>query len=180
MQKKKSTYGCRHAVDYKLLLLLYVMSLKKKMVRVTGGTLCKGLNRASGTLVAGFIAVGAHKVAYMCGDKAEPVLLAIFVFLLCTYLLADHFYRTARMHMQCCVACTSCSVGGDVLAVHPGGEGAVRLRRDHLHPHLQPGGRVELPRRRAHPPRAPPLLHHRRRRRHLPLHHHLRLPGLGR
>lgn len=92
---------------------------------VTGGTLCKGLNRAFGTLVAGFIAVGAHKVAYLCGDKAEPVLLAIFVFLLCTCvtfcvharLLAcrvfvyDHFYRTACMHVcrakQKRLACTS-------------------------------------------------------------------------
>ncbi|XP_066348994.1 aluminum-activated malate transporter 1-like [Miscanthus floridulus] len=52
------------------------------MEYTVGGTLCKGLNRAFGTLVAGFIAVGAHKVAYLCGDKAEPVLLAIFVFLL--------------------------------------------------------------------------------------------------
>jgi hypothetical protein len=52
---------------------------------VAGGTLSKGLNRACGTLAAGFIAVGAHKVAYLCGDKAEPVLLAVFVFLLCTY-----------------------------------------------------------------------------------------------
>lgn len=73
------------AVDYKFITSHVCDEFKKKMVRVTGGTLCKGLNRASGTLVAGFIAVGAHKVAYMCGDKAEPVLLAIFVFLLCTY-----------------------------------------------------------------------------------------------
>ncbi|AQK43623.1 Aluminum-activated malate transporter 8 [Zea mays] len=59
-----------------------VLTVVVVMEYTVGGTLCKGLNRASGTLVAGFIAVGAHKVAYMCGDKAEPVLLAIFVFLL--------------------------------------------------------------------------------------------------
>ncbi|KAK3142653.1 hypothetical protein QOZ80_4BG0349530 [Eleusine coracana subsp. coracana] len=47
-----------------------------------GGTLIKGLNRAFATLVAGFIAVGAHKVADLCGDKGEPILLAVFVFLL--------------------------------------------------------------------------------------------------
>jgi hypothetical protein len=87
------------------------------------------------------------------------------------------FLDTSRRHHALYIIC---SVGGDVLAVHPGGEGAVRLRRDHLHPHLQPGGRVELPRRRAHPARPPALLHHRRRRRHMPLHHRLRLPGLGR
>lgn len=72
------------------------------------------------------------------------------------------------------------SVGGDVLAVHTGDKGEVRLRGDHLHPDLQPGGRVELPGRGAHPARAPALLHHRRRRRHLPLHHHLRHARLGR
>ena len=47
-----------------------------------GGTLSKGLNRAFATLLAGFIAVGAHKVAYLCGNHGEPVVLAIFVFLL--------------------------------------------------------------------------------------------------
>jgi hypothetical protein len=45
-----------------------------------GGTLGKGLNRAFATLVA----VGAHKVADLCGDKGEPILLAAFVFLLGT------------------------------------------------------------------------------------------------
>ncbi|CAD6260964.1 unnamed protein product [Miscanthus lutarioriparius] len=59
-----------------------VLTTVVAMEYTVGGTLCKGLNRAFGTLVAGFIAVGAHKVAYLCGDKAEPVLLAIFVFLL--------------------------------------------------------------------------------------------------
>ncbi|EAY94072.1 hypothetical protein OsI_15848 [Oryza sativa Indica Group] len=47
-----------------------------------GGTLSKGLNRAFATLVAGFIAVGAHQVANRCGAQGEPILLAVFVFLL--------------------------------------------------------------------------------------------------
>jgi hypothetical protein len=51
----------------------------------TGGTLGKGLNRAFATLVAGFIAVGAHQVANRCGAQGEPILLAIFVFLLGTH-----------------------------------------------------------------------------------------------
>ena len=37
-----------------------------------------------------------------------------------------------------------CSVGGDVLAVRPGGEGEVRLRRAHLHPDLRAGDLVEF------------------------------------
>ena len=49
---------------------------------LTGGTLSKGLNRAFATLVAGFIAVGAHQVANRCGAQGEPILLAVFVFLL--------------------------------------------------------------------------------------------------
>nr|ABC86748.2 ALMT1-like protein [Zea mays] len=59
-----------------------VLTVVVVMEYTVGGTLSKGLNRACGTLAAGFIAVGAHKVAYLCGDKAEPVLLAVFVFLL--------------------------------------------------------------------------------------------------
>jgi hypothetical protein len=36
------------------------------------------------TLVAGFIAVGAHKVANLGGSKGEPIILATFVFLIGT------------------------------------------------------------------------------------------------
>ncbi|WVZ85582.1 hypothetical protein U9M48_032494, partial [Paspalum notatum var. saurae] len=46
-----------------------------------GATLRKGLNRLLGTLVAGFLAVGAHLVAQLCGEKGEPILLGVFVFL---------------------------------------------------------------------------------------------------
>ncbi|KAK3144806.1 hypothetical protein QOZ80_4AG0318170 [Eleusine coracana subsp. coracana] len=59
-----------------------VLTVVVVMEYTVGGTLSKGLNRAFATLVAGFIAVGAHKVADLCGDKGEPILLALFVFLL--------------------------------------------------------------------------------------------------
>lgn len=63
---------------------------------MTGGTLIKGLNRAFATLAAGFLAVGAHKLADLCGAKGEPVLLAVFVFLLGTVK-----YSTVRfIHMH--------------------------------------------------------------------------------
>ncbi|KAJ1270939.1 hypothetical protein BS78_06G089400 [Paspalum vaginatum] len=46
-----------------------------------GATLRKGLNRLLGTLVAGFLAVGVQLVAQLCGEKGEPILLGVFVFL---------------------------------------------------------------------------------------------------
>ncbi|XP_037485579.1 aluminum-activated malate transporter 1-like [Triticum dicoccoides] len=59
-----------------------VLTVVVVMEYTVGGTLSKGLNRAFATLVAGFIAVGAHQVANRCGAQGEPILLAIFVFLL--------------------------------------------------------------------------------------------------
>ncbi|KAL5214463.1 hypothetical protein ABZP36_003615 [Zizania latifolia] len=59
-----------------------VLTVVVVMEYTVGGTLSKGLNRAFATLVAGFIAVGAHQVANRCGAQGEPILLAVFVFLL--------------------------------------------------------------------------------------------------
>ncbi|VAH32286.1 unnamed protein product [Triticum turgidum subsp. durum] len=59
-----------------------VLTVVVVMEYTVGGTLSKGLNRAFATFVAGFIAVGAHQVANRCGAQGEPILLAIFVFLL--------------------------------------------------------------------------------------------------
>ncbi|KAL6897935.1 hypothetical protein ACP4OV_006894 [Aristida adscensionis] len=55
------------------------------------GTLSKGLNRAFATFVAGFIAVGAHQVASHCGPKGEPILLAVFVFLIASVATFSRF-----------------------------------------------------------------------------------------
>ncbi|CAN6270252.1 unnamed protein product [Urochloa humidicola] len=46
-----------------------------------GATLSKGIYRVLATLVAGILAVGAHLVARLCGEVGEPVVLAVFVFL---------------------------------------------------------------------------------------------------
>ncbi|CAN6228055.1 unnamed protein product [Urochloa humidicola] len=59
-----------------------VLTVVVVMEYTVGGTLIKGLNRAAATLLAGFIAVGAHKVANLGGTHGEPILLGIFVFLL--------------------------------------------------------------------------------------------------
>ncbi|XP_004974302.1 aluminum-activated malate transporter 1 [Setaria italica] len=61
-----------------------VLTVAVVMEYTVGETLVKGLNRAAGTLIAGFIAVGAHKVANLGGRKGEPIILATFVFLIAT------------------------------------------------------------------------------------------------
>lgn len=46
-----------------------------------GATLGKGLNRTLATLTAGALGVGAHYLASLAGEKAEPILIGFFVFL---------------------------------------------------------------------------------------------------
>ncbi|CAN6275641.1 unnamed protein product [Urochloa humidicola] len=58
-----------------------VITVVVVMEFTVGGTLSRGLNRAFATLLAGFLAVGAHLVAQLCGEKGEPILLGVFVFL---------------------------------------------------------------------------------------------------
>ncbi|KAF8715540.1 hypothetical protein HU200_027198 [Digitaria exilis] len=70
--------------NWGLSTLWAVLTVVVVMEYTVGGTLIKGLNRAFATLAAGFLAVGAHKLADLCGAKGEPVLLAVFVFLLGT------------------------------------------------------------------------------------------------
>ncbi|KAI0496033.1 hypothetical protein KFK09_022340 [Dendrobium nobile] len=52
------------------------------MEYTVGGTLSKGLNRAFATLLAGALGFGAHHLAALAGDKGEPILLGMFVFML--------------------------------------------------------------------------------------------------
>ncbi|KAL9250519.1 Aluminum-activated malate transporter 2-like protein [Drosera capensis] len=47
-----------------------------------GATLCKGLSRAMGTILGAIFSIGARQVAHLAGQKAEPVLICIFVFLI--------------------------------------------------------------------------------------------------
>ncbi|KAJ3700447.1 hypothetical protein LUZ61_004152 [Rhynchospora tenuis] len=59
-----------------------VLTVVVVMEYTAGGTLCKGLNRAFATVIAGSLGVGAHHIAALCGQKGEAILLALFVFLL--------------------------------------------------------------------------------------------------
>ncbi|KAL9153621.1 hypothetical protein ABFS82_10G061200 [Erythranthe guttata] len=47
-----------------------------------GGTLSKSINRGVATLLAGALGVGAEYLAGLCGDKGEPIVLGLLVFLL--------------------------------------------------------------------------------------------------
>ncbi|XP_050228924.1 aluminum-activated malate transporter 8 [Mercurialis annua] len=47
-----------------------------------GGTLLKSLNRGFATLLAGALGVGAHHLASLFGNKGEPIVIGILVFLL--------------------------------------------------------------------------------------------------
>nr|AZQ05609.1 ALMT6 [Saccharum hybrid cultivar] len=58
-----------------------VITVVVVMEFTVGGTLSRGLNRIFATLVAVFLAVGAHMAANLCGENGEPILLSVFVFL---------------------------------------------------------------------------------------------------
>ncbi|XP_044475512.1 aluminum-activated malate transporter 2-like isoform X2 [Mangifera indica] len=47
-----------------------------------GATLGRGLNRGLATFMAGALGFGAHRLASLSGNKGEPILLALFVFLI--------------------------------------------------------------------------------------------------
>ncbi|KAJ8484938.1 hypothetical protein OPV22_017423 [Ensete ventricosum] len=59
-----------------------VLTVVVVMEYTVGGTLSKGLNRAFATLLAGALGVAAHQIAIHCGEKGEPILLGLFVFVL--------------------------------------------------------------------------------------------------
>ncbi|KAL2920697.1 Aluminum-activated malate transporter 2 [Bienertia sinuspersici] len=46
-----------------------------------GATLGKGLNRATATLIAGGLGIGAHHLASLCGKIGEPILIGLFVYI---------------------------------------------------------------------------------------------------
>jgi hypothetical protein len=50
-----------------------------------GATLGRGLNRGLATFLAGALGFGAHRLATLSGEKGEPMLLGLFVFLLGKY-----------------------------------------------------------------------------------------------
>ncbi|KAI4300553.1 hypothetical protein L6164_033920 [Bauhinia variegata] len=47
-----------------------------------GATLSKGLNRGFATLLAGALGVGGQQLATLCGERGEPIVLGVLVFVL--------------------------------------------------------------------------------------------------
>ncbi|XP_057510152.1 aluminum-activated malate transporter 10-like [Actinidia eriantha] len=47
-----------------------------------GATICKCLNRATGTFLAGFLAVGVHWIASQSGERFGPIIVGVSVFIL--------------------------------------------------------------------------------------------------
>lgn len=59
------------------------------MIYLSGGTIGRGLNRASATLLGGALGVGVDRLAAMCGDIGQPILLGLFVMVLSMYILSS-------------------------------------------------------------------------------------------
>ncbi|XVF19630.1 hypothetical protein REPUB_Repub11eG0127100 [Reevesia pubescens] len=57
-----------------------------------GATLGKGLNRGLATFLAGTLGFGAHHLASLPGEKVQPILLGLFVFLLATTVSFIRFF----------------------------------------------------------------------------------------
>lgn len=62
---------------------MYLMSGEFiRMIKFSGATLGKGVNRGIATLLGGALGVGAHRLASLSGDRIEPVFLGLSVFLI--------------------------------------------------------------------------------------------------
>ncbi|KAL0410186.1 UNVERIFIED_CONTAM: Aluminum-activated malate transporter 8 [Sesamum latifolium] len=65
-----------------------------------GGTLSKCLNRGSATLLAGALGVGAEHIARLCGEKGEPVVLGLFVFILAATSTFMRFFPNVKKRYE--------------------------------------------------------------------------------
>ncbi|EEF48659.1 conserved hypothetical protein [Ricinus communis] len=61
-----------------------------------GATLGKGLNRMVATLVAGTLAIGTHRIATHSGHTGEPILVAIFVFIVAATVTFTRFFPALK------------------------------------------------------------------------------------
>jgi uncharacterized membrane protein YccC len=87
MEYTVGTSASSYIYDLAIRAMQSVHHLKTYVFSVTGATLSKGLNRGFATLVAGCIAVGAHKLAELAEDfgvQGEPISLTVFVFFIGT------------------------------------------------------------------------------------------------
>ncbi|KAF3778860.1 Aluminum-activated malate transporter 8 [Nymphaea thermarum] len=69
-----------------------VMTVVVVLEYTVGGTLSKGLNRGFATLLAGALGVGVHYLGRLSGEKGEPIILGVFVFLLAAAATFSRFF----------------------------------------------------------------------------------------
>ena len=66
----------------------------------------KCINRISGTFLAGSLGIGVHWVASQSGEKFEPVILGVSVFLLGVYTPSVHvcacYFMGAKLRIRKC------------------------------------------------------------------------------
>ncbi|KAK4414766.1 Aluminum-activated malate transporter 8 [Sesamum alatum] len=61
-----------------------------------GGTLSKSINRGCATLIAGALGVGAECLAKLCGEKGQPFVLGVLVFLLAAIATFTRFFPKVK------------------------------------------------------------------------------------
>ncbi|KAL2468846.1 Aluminum-activated malate transporter 10 [Forsythia ovata] len=97
-EPKKAIHGLKVGMALSLVSLFYymrplyngvggnamwaVMTVVVVFEYTVGATLCKCVNRAIGTFLAGALGLGVHWIANQSGEKFEPIVLQISVFLL--------------------------------------------------------------------------------------------------
>ncbi|KAL1549725.1 aluminum-activated malate transporter 10-like isoform X2 [Salvia divinorum] len=73
-----------------------VMTVVVVFEYTVGATLCKCVNRATGTFLAGALGVGVHWVARQSGERFEPIILQASVFLLATAATFSRFIPSIK------------------------------------------------------------------------------------
>ncbi|XP_047961493.1 aluminum-activated malate transporter 10-like [Salvia hispanica] len=73
-----------------------VMTVVVVFEYTVGATLCKCVNRATGTFLAGALGVGVHWVASQSGERFEPIILQVSVFLLATAATFSRFIPSIK------------------------------------------------------------------------------------
>ncbi|GAB4861566.1 hypothetical protein Ancab_036759 [Ancistrocladus abbreviatus] len=61
-----------------------------------GATLCKSINRAIATAIAGYLGVGVHWIASRCGENFEPIILGTSVFIFAAAVTFSRFIPTVK------------------------------------------------------------------------------------
>lgn len=103
------------------------------------------------TFVAGALGIGAHCLATLSGRTAEPILIAIFVFLIGKLHTHDIYYKIdaifdIELIIFVSISVSFCSCNCDIYEILSKTEGQIRLRAVNIHLDVQPSVCIRLPR----------------------------------